>query len=713
MELLLTMAGALALGHSPGFAQQAVAGRPQARLVMSAAVITVNGALDEAAWESAEPINKFVQQEPDVDQPSRLATEVRVLGGTDALYFAIRCSDTRPVTARERRRDNPMTDDDRFEIVLDTFHDHRNGYHFVINPLGTQYDALSTDEGRDVNADWDERWWSATAITGDGWTAELKIPYSALRSTEGLASFGINFLRFTRSINERVLWSGWNRDFQFLQVSQAGDLEGVEAVRTGLKLRIKPYALGGARRTAAGTARPADLGLETLKFSVTPSWTAELTANTDFAQTEVDEAIVNLTRFPTFFPEKREFFLERAGVFEFGLGGRRGGSAERNLQMFFSRRIGIGDNREPVPILAAGKIIGRSGGFDVGILNVQTDGTGSTGKSNVSVVRVKRNVLARSNIGAFASNRQGGSASAFNRVAGADATFTLGRSTDIQGFLARSWTEGRNGNAIAGRAKYNWFTDKFELFAEHLYIGPEFQHDVGYVRRSDIARSNGAAIWQPRPGVLNIRNLVFRNELIYLTDTHGRLMTREQIFQASSRWQTDDVIRFNTTGTFDRLEQPFEIARGVVLPPGEYSYREQWIEGEIGGKRTASGRLRYTGGSFYSGNHRSVRVTPVLKPHNTFSLDASYEWNDVALPQGSFVTHVINARANITPTNKWIGTALAQYDTASRRRVIFARINYIYRPGDDLYVIINRTDDRNGRPGEYTVLAKLTYSIDF
>ncbi|HEX8028835.1 MAG TPA: DUF5916 domain-containing protein [Vicinamibacterales bacterium] len=697
----------------PAFAQTIESDRPQVRLVMTDEPITIDGVPDEAVWLRAEPVTAFVQQEPNVDQPSRQPTEVRILGGADALYFAIRCTDSRPVTARERRRDNAMADDDRFEIVLDTFHDHRNGYHFAINPLATQYDALSTDEGRDINAEWDERWWSAAHITNDGWTAEIKIPYSTLRSAEGLSTFGINFLRFTRSTNERVLWSGWNRDFNFLQVSQAGHLEGVETIRTGLRLRVKPYVLGGARGNSSGTNRVTALGLESVKASITPAWTAEFTANTDFAQTEVDEAVVNLTRFPVFFPEKREFFLERAGVFEFGLGGRRGGQAERNLQMYFSRKIGIADNREPVPIIAGAKVIGRSAGFDVGILNVQTDETARVDASNYTVVRVKRNLLARSNVGLFASNRQGGEPVSFNRVAGADATFAVTRNTDVQGFLAGSWTDGRAGDAVAGRAKYNWFTDKYEVFAEHLYIGPDFQHDVGYVRRPDISRSNAAAIWQPRPGVLNIRNLVFRGELVYLTDTRGRLIGREQIFQSSSRWQTDDVVRFNTTQTFDRLDQPFEIANGVVLPPGDYSYREQFVEGEGGGKRMLSGRVRYSAGSFYSGHRQAIRLTPVFKPHDTLSFDASYEWNDVSLPEGAFTTHVINARANITPTNKWIGTALAQYDTASKRRVIFARLNYIYRPGDDVYFIVNRTDDKNGRPGEYTVLAKFTYSFDF
>ena len=686
------------------------------RTARTTATLTVDGVLDEAAWAQAEVAADFVQQEPRVNEPATELTEVRVLATPDSLYFAITCASAGGVTARERRRDNPLTDEDRFEIVLDTFHDHRNAYHFAINPLGTQYDALTTDEGRDVNVEWDERWWADARITPDGWTAEIRIPLAALRSDETLDTFGINFSRFTRRTNERVLWTAWDRDFQFLQVSQAGHLTGVNGLRTGLALRLKGYGLGGIRDdggTGAGARRVSDAGIEVARFSLTPGLTAEVTANTDFAQTEVDEAVVNLTRFPLFFPEKREFFLERAGIFEFGLGGRRGGQTERNLQMFFSRRIGLTEERSPVPIVAGAKLTGHATGMDVGVLNVQTARANGLPGSNYTVVRTKRNVLARSNVGAFVSNRQS-SGGEYNRVAGGDATLTLFKNTDVQGFLARSWTPGRQGDSFSGRAKYNWFTDRYELFAEHLYVGPEFQHDVGFVRRRDIQRSHAAAIWQPRPGVLDLRNFIFRAELVYLTDTGRRLLTREQILQATSRWQSDDAVRVNSTATLERLDRPFHIARGVTLPPGDYEFRDQFVEGEFGGKRGLSGRIRYGGGNFYSGRRQYVRVTPAFKPTAIASIEASYEVNDVSLPQGAFTSHEVNARFNLNPSNRWLATTLVQYDSASGRHVVFARLNYIYRPGDDLFVVVNRSHERDRTgPAEYTLLVKMTRSFDF
>ena len=684
--------------------------------------IRVDGVLDDEEWKEADVASDFVQQDPRTGEPATERTEVRVLVDREAMYFGFVCHDSDPhgVIARELRRDNPFAEDDHVEILLDTFHDHRNAFHFAVNPLGTQYDALITDEGHDVNAEWNERWWSETRITTDGWTAEIKIPLTTLRSGGGLDTFGVNFKRFIRRKAESAHWTGWSRDYPFLQVSQAGHLTGVDEVETGLKLRVKPYLLGGVRdRVTAGGSdlNPLrDVGLETVRFSVTPGLTAELTANTDFAQTEVDDAVVNLTRFPLFFPEKREFFLERAGIFEFGFSGRRGarGAQERNLQMFFSRRIGLTDDREPVPVNGGGKLVGHAAGLDIGLLDVQTGTSGAVRGSNYLVFRGKRNVLARSNVGLFVSNRQATSAD-YNRVIGGDANFTLFKNTDVQGFLAKSATPGVTGNDYAGRAKYNWFTDLNEIFVEHLYVGPEFRHDVGFVRRTGIQRSDAAYIWQPRPNVPHVRNFVIRNELVYVTDIHRTLINREQISQVTARFLSDDAARLNTTHTFDRVERAFEIARGVVVPAGDYGFRDTWAEYEGSGKRTIAGRIRYGGGDFYGGRRTYVQLAPAFRPMPLVSVEASYEYNDVTLPQGAFTTHVVNGRMNFNVSNKWLTTTLAQYDSASARKVLFFRLNYIFRPGDNVFFVFNQTTEPGtGRDErDRAIMLKWTYSFDF
>lgn len=690
------------------------------RALPTRAPIRVDGRLNEAVWAQAQMISDFVQQEPRVNEPATERTEVRVVVDEHAMYFGIACLDADPsrIIARELRRDHTLKDDDRFEIVLDTFHDHRNAFHFAINPLGTQYDALVTDEGQDINVEWDDRWGAVGAITDRGWTAEIRIPFTTLRSRADVDTFGVNFKRFIRRKDETAQWTGWDRDFTFLQVSQAGHLTGVEGIQTGMRLRLKPYVLGGFRDDTAGgpadVRRLNDAGIEDLKVRVTSALTAEVTVNTDFAQTDVDDAVVNLTRFPLFFPEKREFFLERAGIFEFGLGGRRGGAAERNLQMFFSRRIGLTADRRPVPVVAGGKLVGRAGGVDLGLLNVQTGRFDGRPGSNYTVFRAKRNVLARSNVGLFASNRQAPRGD-LNRVVGGDANLTLFKNTDVQGFLAKSSTPGRTGNAMAGRAKYNRLTDLYEVFVEHLYIGPDFQHDVGFVRRQGIQRTDSAVIWEPRPKKYNIRNFVFRGEVIYLTDIHRKLLSREQIVQATARFQNDDAARVNTVNTFDRLLRAFAIAPGIVIAPGDYTFRESFGEVESSGKRRVAGKLRYGYGDFYTGRRQYVQVSPAWRPSPFFSVETSYEFNDVSLREGAFTTHVVNARINVNLSNRWLTTTLAQYDSASHRDVVYFRMNYIYRPGDDLFIVYNQAHDRAARRNEpdRSLMIKLTYSLDF
>jgi hypothetical protein len=720
--LVLTWGTAAASDRGPGPAPAAApAATKTIRAVRIDGPLHVDGVIDEPVWERAPPVSDFVQQDPRVNEPGTERTQVRILVGAEALYFGVECFDATPggVIGRERRRDNALKDDDRFEIILDTFHDHRNGYHFVINPLGTQYDALITDEGHDVNTEWDERWRSETKVTPGGWTAEIEIPFTSLRSARDAEVWGVNFKRFIRRKNETAQWTGWDRDFSFLQVSQAGHLTGIAGIRTGLKLRVKPYGLGGFKQAPSPGRRRGsaidDVGLEVVKFSLTSGLTAELTANTDFAQTEVDEAVVNLTRFPLFFPEKREFFLERAGIFEFGPGGRRGGVAERNLQMFFSRRIGLTEDRRPVPIVGGAKLTGRAAGFDLGLLEVQTGRFEGQPGSNYAVFRAKRNVRARSNVGLFASNRFSDGRSA-NAVFGADANFSIFKNSDIAGFLGRSSTPGRGGNDWVGRGKFNWFTDRYEVFVEHLYIGPQFQHDVGFVRRRGIQRTDAAFIWQPRPGILDIRNFVFRGEVTYLTDIHRVLETREQIFQWTTRFQSDDAFRVNTTNTFDRLDGPFEIASGVRLSPGDYEYRDQFAELESSGKRRIAARVRLGGGDFYRGTRRYMQLAPSYKPLPALSVEAGYEFARVELPEGEFTTHVLNARLNFNLTNKWLTTTLAQYDSASGRHVVFFRLNYIYRPGDDVFAVFNRSTQGSARPGDppdWTLMLKWTRSFDF
>lgn len=693
------------------------------RVLRTQSAIQLDGVLDESPWLEAQAISNFTQQEPSVDQPATEKTEVRAVLGEDALYLGVRCYDSEPskIIARERRRDNRLFDDDRFEIVLDTFHDHRSAFHFVTNPLGTRFDALVRDEGADVNSEWDETWQVATQIDERGWTLEIEIPLTTLRAPRDLDTWGINFLRFIRRKNELAQWSGWSRDFTFVQVSQAGHLEGMRGAKAGVTARIKPYVLGGARRiglTQMGSESEGvfELGLEVAKVGLTPSLVAEFTVNTDFAQVEVDRAIVNLTRFPTFFPERREFFLEQAGIFEFSRTGRRGGSTSSVLlDMYFTRRIGLSSDRRPLPILAGGKVTGRMGDFDTGFLNVQTDDFEGSPGSNYTVFRLKRNILARSNLGIFASNRQSGEPNDSNRVVGADLNLTFFNNVDLQGSLGRSFTEGVAGDQMMGRTKFNWFTETHEVYVEHLYIGDEFRHDIGFVRRSGVRRSEGIFTWDPRPKGLNIRRLAFKGQIAYLTDTDNRLLTRKQELQLNAHFHSGANMTFNTRHDFEQLEGDFEITPGITIPLAAYGFRTNFVRYRFPPQKILSAATGFGWGDFWSGKRKFLQFSPSFRPWPEFSAQVTYEYNDVDLPQGNFVTHLINSRLNINLSNRWLTTSLVQYESESERLVLFFRLRFIYRPGDDLYVVFNQTSRLGSLESEAdrSFLVKLTHSFDF
>src|SRR5881296_1006965 len=393
--------------------------------------LKIDGLLDEPAWSLAQPATDFLQQQPTEGAVASERTEVRVLFDDRNIYFGIRAfdSDAAHINARELVRDAEFSNDDTVAIVLDTYHDRRNAFRFIVNPLGTQQDALITDEGRDINVTWNGSWISAGRIDDKGYTVEIEIPLTTLRFKEGIESWGFNISRIIRRKNEENLWTSWQRSFGLERVSQAGELAGVENIRWRRLREIKPYASGEWRegvpligRNGLDAGARARIGIEVAKLGITPSLTAEFTVNPDFGQAEVDDQIVNLSRFSVFFPEKRDFFLENSGIFLFG---RQGAN-----QAFFTRRIGLTDNGAPVPIDYGVKVTGKIGPYNLGFLQVQTRKLGETStglgipRQQFTVLRVKRDILKRSYVGAILVNRQGATTeggSSYNRVGGADA----------------------------------------------------------------------------------------------------------------------------------------------------------------------------------------------------------------------------------------------------------------------------------------------------
>src|SRR5688572_14497320 len=563
----------------PAFAQTQAKPAPTVRAHRASQPIRVDGRLDEELYKTTAAITDFVQQEPDEFKPATEKTEAWIFFDDDNIYISARNWESHPErrVANEMRRDtNQLRQNDSFGVLLDTFHDKRNGYIFYANAIGGLADSQVTDEGP-PNVDWNTVWEVRTANFDGGWTIEMAIPFKSLRYQPGTDQvWGVNLRRVVRWKNEWSYLAQVPRaqtTFRgLLKVSLAGTLEGLQVPSGSTNLELKPFALAGI--TTDNTVSPrldndrtGRIGGD-VKYGITQNITADLTINTDFAQVEVDEQQVNLTRFNLFFPEKRDFFLEGLGTFAFawrasaGLGAGSGDTP----YLFFSRRIGL-DQSRVIPIVAGGRATGKAGKFTFGAINVQTDDDDAARieSANFTVLRAKRDILRRSSIGGMFTHRTATPGRAgTNDGYGVDAALSFYQNVRFDAYLAATRTEGRDGDNLSYRGLFDYVGDKYGVQAERLVVEPNFLPEIGFVRRTDMRRNFGMARYSPRPrSIPNLRKLTTQASLNYLTNNQDRLDTREASGRFEAEFTNSDLFSVVYTDSFERLVRPFAIATGV------------------------------------------------------------------------------------------------------------------------------------------------------
>src|SRR2546422_2917088 len=479
----------------------------------------LDGRLDDPLWQSAKVVTDFRQREPNEGETATEKTEVRILYTRHEVYFGIHCYDSESsgIVATELRRDVSQNLDDHFEILIDSNHDRRGAYVCQINPLGTQMDGLIVEEqgsgeNSDFDSGWDGVWISEARVTSDGWTATVEIPFTTLNFTQSRnVIWGLNFKRFIRRKNEQDLWSAWKRTFGISKVSQAGELRGLNEINSGRLLIIKPYALAGFRHIPSsaasagltpGTSRLLTGGLD-LKIGVRSNLVANLTGNTDFADADVDIQQFNLTPFKLFFPEKRQFFLENAGIFEF--------PTQSGDLLFFSRQIGIDPvSGQQVPINGGAKVTGTLAGFDVGIMDVDTRSNGPNPYANYAVVRVKRSLPGGSYIGIMGIDKRSGNMSdPFNQTGGVDARLVFFKNLVLTGYAAQTRSPSVSGGQTNVGGEFNYRSNWLEVDYAHKKIGPNFNPEVGFIERTDSNSDFVDVNLKPRPKIRGVRELNF------------------------------------------------------------------------------------------------------------------------------------------------------------------------------------------------------------
>jgi hypothetical protein len=715
---LLPMSAALLLQAASA---QGPSAPPTLRAVRVAVPPRVDGVLDDPVWRDAPLASGFRQRDPREGEPASEATEVRVVYDERSLYVGILARDREPsaIIGRILERDKVMTQgldnaakftgDDVVAFTLDPFHDHRNAFLFATNPNGAEFDALVTDESPTLNLDWRAVWRVAARRGREGWSAEFAIPFRSLRypRTRGEQAWGFDVERIVRRKNEDTLWSAWPRAEGGLnRVSRAGTLLGLVGLTwSAANVEVRPFGLAGLTRQAGAGGVPADDGVKhagaDLKWEVRPGLVLDATARPDFAQVEADDQIVNLTRFEVFFPEKRDFFLENAGIFDFGT---RGSYETPPFLMFFSRRIGILGDAE-VPVLGGLRLSGREGRQTIGVLDVLTDGARGEPRTNFGVLRVKRDVGDRGYVGAMATDRR--TATGSGTDFGADGSLWVTSRLNLQGFAAR--TTSRDGGADwAARAAAEYQADPVYLSGEYLRIGPGAGTAMGFVTQTDVRRVDGKAQYTFRPRLPLLRSLA-----VYVG---GKQQTRvdgaprdENAFAGVSfdLHSGDGLTLTHVRGSID-LDWGFDVAGRIPVSPGHYGLVDTEASLYTSANRPVSAFASASRQRIWGGELDAVTGGVTLSGGSHLSLSAGCTRSAADLPGGAFTAYVAGLRLGWAFSTRLTTHVYAQYNSLDRRFVGNFRLRYIYRPGSDLYLVFN---EERGEPGDADFLVSRGFAV--
>lgn len=690
---------------------------------------TVDGKLDDPVWLTATPLTDFLQFEPFEGRPATERTEVRILYDAHALYVGawLFDRDAAGIVQGEARRDVSLDDMDALLLVFDTYHDRQNAFVFGTTPAGIEYDGQVTREGEGgftgtrqqagsgggLNLNWDGSWEVATSVGESGWFAEFRIPFATLRyGRSGPQTWGLNIARYVRRRNEQSFWMPIPRQYSLYRVSMAGTLQGIEAPAQRT-MTVTPYVSSTAHRnfdTSTDTDVSADAGGD-LKLGVTPSVTLDLTVNTDFAQVEVDEQQVNLTRFRLFFPEKRPFFLENAGTFSVG--------TPEAVELFFSRRIGIGGAGREVPIRGGGRVSGKAAGFTIGFLDIQTGSVDSViADANYGAVRMVRELPNRSQIGTLFTTRVNtDSTGDYGLTYGVDGRLGIGDRLTFDGYAARTETPGLTGGEHAFGVSGSYTTRNWSVGATFREIGESFNPELGFLDRTAYRFVSFRILRHLRtPSVPWFRE--FRPHISYREhfDLNGFSETRLIHIDSHFAFENGSFFQLPAVNlTREGLKEPFEIAPGVVVPPGTYDNFEWGFAYNTNLSHPLSFEGRVTIGGFYTGHRKGALGTVNVRVGSTFIAGLRYSHDDVDLPQGAFETSLLGLRLSYAFTPRIYLQSLVQYNNQDDQFSGNFRLGWLGTAGTGLFVVYNeiqRTVSPTG-PQDRALIVKFTRQFRF
>jgi len=693
-------------------------GRATMRAVRIDRPLKIDGHLDEEVYVRVPGAGDFVQQLPRENFPATEPTEVWIFFDETNLYVAARCFDSQPereVATELRRDDNNILQNESISIVLDTFYDRRNGFMFQTTPLGALRDQSIADE--QLNQSWNTVWDVKSARDNRGWTTEMMIPFKSLRYRgSGPQVWGVNVRRIVKWKNESDYLSASPAAYGMGGINRlngGGTLVGVETPIQSLNLELKPYLVSSVNTDRAATVPYSNditknAGFD-FKYGLTRGLVLDATVNTDFAQVEEDTQQVNLTRFSLFFPEKRDFFLEGQGIFQFGgaaIGERGGGGTTPEVPiLFFSRQIGLSGG-QTVPVRTGARVTGRAGQYSIGALNIETGEklSANAAATNFSVLRVKRNILRRSTIGVLATRRAPtvttlGHGS--NYAGGFDANLAFFQSVNFVGYYAKTGTPGVDSHDTSYRGRFDYGADRVGVQLEHIMVGEQFNPEVGYARRSDFRRTYAdVRVSQRTTKNRIVRRINFDTGIDYIENAARTLVQEKELKAAFNlEFHNSDSFRMDYQTNYELLPKNFGIATGVTVPGGGYEYGSVNSSYTLGQQHFFSGQVSTSFGSFYHGTKKSLAFNNAylaLNRHLSFEPGVGLNWVD--LPYGNFTTTLITNRTIITPTPRMLISSLIQYNAAQHALSTSARLNWEYQPSSQLFMVYSDGRDTLG-PG--------------
>jgi hypothetical protein len=681
----------------------------------------IDGFLDETAWRGVPSVSEFIQQRPDSGSPSTAETRVFVLYTKSDLYIGFECIEPVEVLARSLGRDADLDDEDHFAVLLDTFDDNQNGYAFAVNANETRTDWLVRSEGESLNFDWDGIWQVATQITEDGWQGEIRIPWKTLRFPRGEAlQMGVNFQRNRRVVNEQSLWAEVPRQYELSRVSLAGSMGPLSGIERGLNLQFRPYALGRAERGDIGDPdgwaedewdSDGEIGLDA-KLGLTSELTLDLTVNPDFAQVEIDDELVNLTRFPLYFPEKREFFLEKANLFRFGPGYNR---------LFYSRRIGLDGEGETLPIHYGARLTGKIGSTELGGMHMLQGKAHGVPEQQYSVARVKQDV-GRSSVGAMYSRRAvSGESSLANHTTGLDADLFPTDNLLISGYAAISAQDSLGGDNATAGGRIRWSSPLYVLTLSHEVIGTDYDPAAGFVERNGINLTGFGWEHTPEPNWKWIRRFENQGFFYWIDRRHEGFESRYIHVNPVAVGPSEARLGVYWEQDFDRLYDPFPLGdpadpESVVFPTGDYTYTYVGVSAETDPSQSLAVAFDGTWGEFFDGDQTVLDFSGRLQRVPHWTVSAEYERARIER-EGLFQTQrfesdVVRLRLAWDLNNSFGIDLFTQLNTTSDIVVSQLRAHYLFGDESDIYFVV--TDGRSDGTRDWaTRSSEITLKISY